>query len=162
MAAEILINRSLRETRVARIEGGQLVEIHIERNRDRGIVGNIYRGRVTRVLPGMQAAFLEIGLQRTAFLYVTNILDPSKEDDSSVDIDDDEAPTTPDADDDPSDGAPTAPAQKNISELIHEGESVLVQVVKEPMGTKGARLTGYVSIPGRVFVYFPQTRKLGV
>jgi ribonuclease G len=163
MAAEILINRSLRETRVARIEGGQLVEIHIERNRDRGIVGNIYRGRVTRVLPGMQAAFVEIGLQRTAFLYVTNILDPSKEDEASVDIDDDESPSdVSDGDDESGDAPPSTPAQKNISELIHEGESVLVQVVKEPMGTKGARLTGYVSIPGRFLVYLPDTRHVGV
>ena len=161
MGSEILINKSLRETRVARIENGQLVEIHIERSRDRGPVGNIYQGRVTRVLPGMQAAFVEIGLSRTAFLYVTNILDPEK------DVVPEEPEDLAEGESDSEHADPSAePARfdeaRNISELIREGETVLVQVIKEPMGTKGARLTGYVSIPGRYLVYLPDTRNVGV
>ena len=165
MSAEILINKSLRESRVARIENGQLVEIHIERNRDQSIVGNIYKGKVTRVLPGMQAAFVEIGLARTAFLYVNNILDPNRspqEEESGQNFDDEaNAEKTMNADDDDQE-APSKTPQKNISELIREGEMVLIQVIKEPMGTKGARLTGYVSLPGRYLVYLPDTRHIGV
>jgi len=165
MATEILINEALRETRVARIENGQLVEIHIERERERSIVGNIYKGKVTRVLPGMQAAFLEIGLSRTAFLYVSNILDPQKnadapESDSHFDEDASSEATTDDTDEEEKE-VPRE-SHRNISELIREGEMVLVQVIKEPMGTKGARLTGYISLPGRYLVYLPDTRHIGV
>ncbi len=160
MSAEILINRSLRETRVARLENGQLVEVHTERNRDRGLVGNIYRGRVARVLPGMQAAFLEVGLSRTAFLYVSHIVDPSRQ---VADEAEDPDETTEAAAEDEGSEHDRRPAEtKNISELIHEGEKLLVQVIKEPLGTKGARLTGYVSIPGRYLVYLPDSRQTGV
>ena len=165
MASEILINKSIRETRVARIENGQLVEIHIERSRDRGLVGNIYKGRVTRVLPGMQAAFVEMGLSRTAFLYVTNILDPNREveaDAEAEDLLDSETSASTESDPDAQEAPPAAATTRNITELIREGETVLVQVIKEPMGTKGARLTGYVSIPGRYLVYLPDTRHIGV
>lgn len=165
MGSEILINRSMRETRVARIENGQLVELHVERTRDRGIVGNIYKGKVTRVLPGMQAAFLEIGLARTAFLYVTNIVDPNRD----VPDEEDEVDASPDVEEAPTPAvapraprAPVAGESLNISELIREGEKVLVQAIKEPFGTKGARLTGYVSVPGRYLVYLPDSRNVGV
>lgn len=167
MGAEILINKSLRETRVARIENGQLVELHIERNRDRGVVGNIYKGRVSRVLPGMQAAFIEMGLSRTGFLYVTHILNPDKEValHSDDNFDDEAVPKAGEGahEEDESPGELAAAKElPQISELIREGEQVLVQVIKEPMGTKGARLTGYISIPGRFLVYLPDTKHLGV
>jgi len=167
MGSEILINKTYRETRVARIENGQLVELHIERTRDRGIVGNIYKGRVNRVLPGMQAAFIEMGLARTAFLYVTNILNPNKESAATGFGEDaaDEA-TDPGIENEGQDETVEIPTKArdlpNISDLIREGEHVLVQVVKEPMGTKGARLTGFISVPGRYLVYLPDTRHLGV
>lgn len=162
MGAEILINKGYRETRVARIENGQLVELHIERNRDRGIVGNIYKGRVSRVLPGMQAAFIEMGLSRTGFLYVSHILNPNKEEEPEIDDNFDEE--NPPADESSPEMSAAVPEKElpQISELIREGENVLVQVIKEPMGTKGARLTGYISIPGRFLVYLPDTKHLGV
>ena len=162
MGSEILINRSLRETRVAKIENGHLVELQIERSRDKSIVGNIYKGRVSRVLPGMEAAFLEIGLARTGFLHVSNVIDPKAE--RELDEEPDEAPQAgaEESDDEGSESPSRPTSDRPISELLHEGQSVLVQVVKEPMGTKGARLTGYISIPGRYLVYLPDTRQIGV
>jgi ribonuclease G len=165
MASEILINYSLRESRIARLENGQLVEIHIERSRDRGLVGNIYKGRVTRVLPGMQAAFVDIGLARTAFLYVSNILDPNSDPSTQEENDEEELENEKDPAhtwNDSEENIEIPPAQQHISELVREGETLLVQVIKEPMGTKGARLTGYVSIPGRFLVYLPDTRHIGI
>lgn len=168
MGTEILINCSFRETRVARVENGSLVELSVERRSDQSIVGNIYMGRVSRVLPGMQAAFIEIGLARTAFLYVTHVLDPNK---SQTEVADDEEPsletegleegTGPSSFED-TDSPVFREEVPNISELIQEGQLVMVQVIKEPMGTKGARLTGYVSIPGRFLVYLPDTRDIGI
>lgn len=167
MGTEILINRSFRETRVSRVENGSLVEFSVERKSDQSIVGNIYMGRVSRVLPGMQAAFLEIGLSRTAFLYVSHVLDPNRKQEELLS----ETPTAFDEDG----SAETHPDEEietqsshfgvhlpNISSLIREGELVMVQVIKEPMGTKGARLSGYVSIPGRFLVYLPDTRNVGI
>lgn len=159
MATEILISKSAREARVARIENGHLVELSIERAKDRGIVGNIYKGRVARVLPGMQAAFIDMGLARTGFLYVSNVLNPADaKDDATEEFDGDNAT----ADEEPEENSDRPPPQTDISQLIHEGETLLVQVVKEPMGTKGARLSGYVSLPGRYLVYLPDTRQLGI
>lgn len=166
MATEILVSRTSRECRVARLENGHLVEISIERTKERGIVGNVYRGRVARVLPGMQAAFLEVGLARTGFLYVSNIVSPEAE---KVEADFDEEPSSepdvPEAGDESPIGPPAGRSHAplpDISKLIHEGQSILVQVVKEPMGTKGARLSGYVSLPGRYLVYLPDTRQIGI
>jgi ribonuclease G len=168
MGTEICINRTLQETRVARIENGSLVELSVERGKERSIVGNIYVGRVTRVLPGMQAAFVEIGLSRTAFLYVSHILDPSRAEELNAKEeenfeDESSASETADSTED-MDSMKARPElqQKNISELIKEGEKVLVQVIKEPIGTKGARLTGYVSIPGRYLVYIPESKHIGI
>jgi ribonuclease G len=169
MGTEILINKGLRDTRVARIENGHLVELHLEHGKERGIIGNIYKGKVTRVLPGMQAAFIEMGLSRTGFLYVNKILDPNRslpEDESGFGEDDDSsfAETKDfDEDEDHKDESSSASASpNNISDLIKEGEDILVQVTKEPMGNKGARLTGYVSIPGRYLVYIPETNIIGI
>ncbi len=136
MSEELLINVTPQETRVAYLENGVLQEVHIERARKRGLVGNIYRGKVSRVLPGMQAAFIEMGLERTAFLHVSDIAvrnDNEGEKNSQT-----------------------------IMELLSEGQEVVVQVVKDPMGSKGARLTTQLSIPSRYLVYMPGAEHVGV
>lgn len=136
MGQEILINVTPQETRVAVLEHGVAQELHIERSSSLGIVGNIYFGKVCRVLPGMQSAFVEIGLQRAAFLHAADI----KECQSA----DEEVPSKP------------------IQEVLHEGQLIIVQVIKEPIGTKGARLTTEVSIAGRFLVYLPHQVHIGV
>jgi len=135
MSEEILINVTPQETRVALVENGVLQEVHIERARNRGLVGNIYKGKVTRVLPGMQAAFVEIGLDRTAFLHASDAR-PSGENAGN---------------------APTA-----INELLHEGQEIAVQVLKDPIGTKGARLTMQMTFPARYLVHLPFGRHIGI
>jgi ribonuclease G len=139
MTQEVLVNVGLRETRAALLENGQLQEVFIERTSHRGLVSNIYKGRVSRVLPGMQAAFIEIGLQRTAFLHASDIAPPA------LDEEDIEGPRA-----------------ENIRELVSEGREILVQVLKDPIGTKGARLTTYISIPSRYLVYLPKGQGIGV
>ncbi|HSH73198.1 MAG TPA: ribonuclease G [Methylophilaceae bacterium] len=133
MSEEILINITPQETRVAIMEQGVVQELHIERSTSQGLVGNIYRGAVCRVLPGMQSAFVEIGLQRAAFLHVADVLECT-----------------------------TADSEKTIQEVLHEGQPLMVQVIKEPIGTKGARLTTQISIAGRFLVYLPQQDHIGV
>ena len=155
MSAELLVNVTPRETRVALIESGALQEIFIERAHSRGLVGNIYKGRVCRVLPGMQAAFVDIGLDRAAFLHASDIADA-------------DARQVHDA---PGAGAPapakTTPASAlrngaSITDLVRDGQEVLVQVIKDPLGTKGARLTTHVSIPSCYLVYMPGGGTIGV
>ena len=147
MSEEILINVTPRETRVAVVENGMLQELHIERASRRGVVGNIYKGRVQRVMPGMQAAFVEIGLERAAFLHASDI--------SRV-------PAAPPGEggDEP-DATPPGPTPL-ITSLVHEGQEIVVQVVKDPIGSKGARLTTQISIPSRYLVFLPYSRVLGV
>jgi ribonuclease G len=140
MSEEILINVTPQETRVAMVENGMLQEVLIERTRKRGIVGNIYKGKVVRVLPGMQAAFVEIGLERAAFLHASDIHDA---DYSEV----------PDGE---------RPEVRPINELVCEGKEILVQVIKDPLGTKGARLTTHITIPARFLVFMPQTPHIGI
>lgn len=135
MSEEILINVTPPETRVALLENGVLQEVIIERARRRGLVGNIYKGKVCRVLPGMQAAFVEIGLERAAFLHASDIVKAR--------------------------GNGDAPAP-NITELVREGGEVIVQVVKDPLGTKGARLTTDLSIPSRFLVFIPSLENDGI
>ncbi|HET8900017.1 MAG TPA: ribonuclease G [Rhodanobacteraceae bacterium] len=139
MADEILINMTPRETRVAVVENGVLQEVQIERALKRGSVGNIYKGRVTRVLPGMQAAFVEIGLERAAFLHVADMMPPATVGE--------ETPPMP---------------ERSVSQLLHEGKDIIVQVAKDPIGSKGARLTAWLSIPSRYLVLLPHTRSIGV
>ena len=139
MSEELLINVTPQETRVAYVENGVLQEVHIERARKRGLVGNIYRGKVSRVLPGMQAAFIEMGLERTAFLHVSDIAVSSDRNN-----DNGEKPG------------------ETIMELLHEGQEVIAQVIKDPMGSKGARLTTQISIPSRYLVYMPGAEHIGV
>lgn len=142
MSEEILINVTPRETRVAVVENGMLQEVHIERASKRGYVGNIYKGKVQRVMPGMQAAFVDIGLSRAAFLHASDIVRSLQ----GMVVESGEVPTS------------TPP----IHELVREGQDVVVQVVKDPIGSKGARLTTQLSIPSRYLVLLPATRVLGV
>ena len=138
---EILINVTPQETRVAMLENGMLQEVFIERVKNKGIVGNIYLGKVVRVLPGMQAAFVDIGLERTAFLHARDLTSQNDDCGNSLQQGDQEI---------------------QISSLLHEGEKVLVQVVKDPIGSKGARLTGQISIPARNLVYLPNNDYFGI
>lgn len=157
MPAEILINCRPQETRVAYVEGGILTDFKIERKTSPTLVGSIHRGKIIRVLPGMQAAFVDIGLEKAAFLYVGDIRDDF--DDLSRDSDRDE-PLVSLGDDEPdfSNATPKTP----IQDLIREGQHILVQVAKDPIGTKGARLTTHISLPGRFVVYLPTVRHLGI
>jgi ribonuclease G len=139
MSTEILINASSHEARAAVVEAGVTQEVFLERASRRGLISNIYKGRVSRVLPGMQAAFIEIGLERTAFLHASDILDP-RHADTGIE----------------------PPRSDNIRTLVAEGNEILVQVVKDPLGTKGARLTTYITLPSRYLVYMPQGRGVGV
>ncbi len=136
MSEEILINVTPQETRVAVVENGMLQEILIERSMARGIVGNVYKGRVNRVLPGMQAAFVEIGLERAAFLHVSDIIQPGVKDG-----------------DEPTD---------DITRLLHEGDQILIQVAKDPLGTKGARITTQITVPSRYLVMLTGQDALGI
>lgn len=134
MSEEILINITPPETRVALIENGVVQELFIERTSSRGIVGNIYKGKVCRVLPGMQAAFVEIGLDRSAFLHASDIVHHNSEGNGS----------------------------SNITDLLREGEDVIVQATKDPLGSKGARLTTGISLPSRYLVFMPSLHVVGI
>ena len=139
ISEEILVNITPQETRVAVVENGALQEVSIERQGSRGIVGNIYKGKVNRVLPGMEAAFVDIGLEKAGFLHVS-------------DIDNNSAGTE----------NPEDKPRPAINELLHEGQTLLVQVVKDPLGSKGARLTTSISVPSRYLVYTPNSSQIGV
>lgn len=141
MSAELLINVTPSETRVALIEGGILQEVHIEREARRGIVGNIYKGRVSRVLPGMQAAFVDIGLEKAAFLHASDIV-----------------PHTECV----AENEKQQFQVRDISELVRQGQDIVVQVVKDPLGTKGARLTTDITLPSRYLVFMPGASHVGV
>lgn len=161
MSSEILINSTSYEIRIALVENGQLAQFHLQRPTEKGLVGNIYRGRVVRVLPGMQAAFVDIGLERTGFLYVDDVFIPNAELDdrlmnrsnpcgklelssSEVDIEDARTPG------------------RSIDDLLTEGQEITVQVGKEPIGTKGARLTCHITLPCRNLVFMPLTDHIGI
>ncbi len=203
MNKEMVISSTSHETRVAILEEDQVVEVFIEREHSRGVVGNIYKGRVSKVLPGMQSAFVDLGLERDAFLYVTDVIDPTAE---SLEDEDETPGADPRADavlaavaegaDLPplaelpapaSDGEGAArasgtgtgtgngnggaqgrrdrdrtPPTTRIEDLLKEGQEVVVQVVKEPLGTKGARITSHISLPGRFLVYMPTVDHIGV
>lgn len=230
MTKEMIISSTVHETRVAILEDDQVVEVFIEREQSRGVVGNVYKGRVSKVLPGMQSAFVDLGLERDAFLYVTDVINPTEEllDDDDEDtvtpavmVDDTAAlerpviadvpvePVEPtdgsepvdvaasgEADEPAVDNGPdfnggtdrdagatvesdddaaarsggrsdrrsrerTAPAAR-IEDLLKEGQEVVVQVVKEPLGTKGARITSHISLPGRFLVYMPTVDHIGI
>ena len=134
---DILINWAPQETRVAIVENGAVQELHVERTLERGLVGNVYLGKVVRVLPGMQSAFIDIGLERAAFLHVADIWEARPHDGQN---------------------APAIPIEK----LLHDGQTITVQVIKDPIGTKGARLSTQISIAGRLLVFLPQDDHVGV
>jgi len=161
LSAELLVNVTPRETRVAVIENGMLQETFIERANRRGLVGNIYKGCVCRVLPGMQAAFVDIGLERAAFLHASDIIGASEDpaDEGTPDPADTQHIAQPDR---PPFAAQQARAVKSITDLVHDGQEVLVQVIKDPLGTKGARLTTHISIPSCYLVYMPGAGTIGV
>ncbi|RUP26601.1 MAG: ribonuclease G [Curvibacter sp.] len=142
MQQDILINWSPQETRVAVIENGAVQELHIERSLERGLVGNVYLGKVTRVLPGMQSAFIDIGLERAAFLHVADVWQKHPEG---------EPPPSRQA-------QPAVPIERQV----FEGQALMVQVIKDPIGTKGARLSTQISIAGRLLVFLPQDEHVGV
>lgn len=154
MPSEILINARPSETRVAYIENGTLIDLKIQRKTSPTLVGSVHRGKVIRVLPGMQAAFVDIGLDRAAFLYVGDVRG-DLDGDSSV-LFDGEA-----LEDQPAKDAEVQNKPK-IQELLNEGQSILVQVAKDPLGTKGARITTHISLPGRSVVFMPTVNHLGV
>jgi ribonuclease G len=139
MSEDILINVTPQETRVAVMAAGVVQELHIERAANRGLVGNVYMGRVARVLPGMQSAFVEIGLERAAFLHVADIWEERAN----------------------GNGEPKA-AVKPIEKILTEGQPLMVQVIKDPIGTKGARLSTQISIAGRLLVHLPQDPHIGI
>jgi len=135
MSEEILINVTPVETRVALVENGMLQEVYIERSQRRGIVGNMYKGKVVRVLPGMEAAFVDIGLERAAFIHASDIVPHGDE---------------------------TNKKSTDIGSLLHEGQALVVQVTKDPIGTKGARLTTQLSVPSRYLVHMPDNGHIGI
>ena len=144
MSIEILVNVAPRETRAAITENGVVQEIYIERASRRGLVSNLYKGKVSRVLPGMQAAFVDIGLERTAFLHAADIANKHNTDDTVV-------------------MSPATLAQvEDIRRLVNQGDDILVQVIKDPIGTKGARLTTFVALPSRYLVFMPRGEGIGV
>lgn len=156
MSAEILINIAPRETRAALLEGGVLQEVFVERASRRGLVGNVYKGRITRVLPGMQAAFVELGLARTAFLHVNDIVSEGAQFDA-------QHVAAAGTSGGPS-GLPSAVRDEvvDIRRLVNQGDDIVVQVVKDPMGAKGARLTTFISLPSRYLVFMPRGRGIGI
>ncbi len=199
MSVEIVINAAPEETRVALLENRTVTEFYFDRKRDRGMMGNVYKGRVAKVLPGMQAAFVDIGMEKAAFLYVADIMPPRKQTGSAVageteeteemaadpdgiveeaeeaegaeDMDEEGADALDEMEEETeeADGpvqAPSAPRQKRgplvIEEMLKEGQEIMVQVSKEPIGTKGPRVTTYVSLPGRYLVYLPTVNHVGV
>ena len=189
MTKEMIISTNGHETRVAILEDDQVVEVFIEREQSRGVVGNVYKGRVSKVLPGMQSAFVDLGLERDGFLYVADVVNTMEEFERLSGDDDDDEPAAVPAETgaigsgaaevaakDASGGgggrgrgrgrADRGEAQKGteakIEELVKEGQDIIVQVVKEPLGTKGARLTSHVTMPGRFLVFMPTVDHVGV
>jgi ribonuclease G len=140
MSEEMLINVSPRETRVAIVENGVLQEIFVERSHRKGLVGNIYMGKVVRVLPGMQAAFVDMGHERAAFLHISDMLNQNEE---------------------MADPSPEL-QEEAITSMLREGQNIVVQVIKDPIGTKGARLTTQISLPSRYLVLMPNLKHVGI
>jgi ribonuclease G len=146
---KMLVESDPHQTRIALLEDDRLTEIFVERHRHRGLVGNLYKGRVTRVLPGMQAAFVDVGLERDAFLYVSDVVESGS---AAEDFELDEAV---------GEAAP-AEGEPSIADLLKAGQEIIVQVVKDPLPNKGARITTHVTLPGRHLVLLPTVRHVGV
>ena len=166
MNKEMIVSSTPHETRVAILEDDHVAEIFIERERHRGVVGNLYKGRVSKVLPGMQCAFVDLGLERDGFLYVSDVVDAAEQF-AGFETDDDDAHAQPAAGGRAQGGRgprrdkQSAPEVK-IEDLVKEGQDIIVQVAKEPIGTKGARLTSHATMPGRFLVFMPTVNHVGV
>ncbi len=170
MNKEMIISASGHETMAAILEDDEVVEISVERDKSRGVAGNIYKGRVSKVLPGMQAAFVDLGLDRDGFLYVSDVIDPMASIDG-IEADADgaagEPPAAPESRGDGGSrgrgrGRDRNASDQPIDKLLTAGQEIVVQVVKEPLGTKGARITSHVTIPGRFLVFMPTVEHIGV
>src|SRR5665647_1291704 len=162
MSTEILINSTSYETRIALIENDHLVELHIQRPSEKGLVGNIYKGRVVRVLPGMQAAFVDIGLERTGFLYVDDVYISMTELEQRVLGQEQQPCGKYNFTSSNSDNEIRRVSGMNIEDLLREGQDITVQVGKDPIGTKGARLTCHITLPCRNLVFMPLTDHIGI
>ncbi|OGP50362.1 MAG: ribonuclease G [Deltaproteobacteria bacterium RBG_13_43_22] len=163
MATELLINIRSYETRVAVIENHVLAELHVERPSRYSLAGNIFKGRVVRVLPGMQAAFVDIGLEKAAFLYVTDVTDNFEEFEAMMKEEEEDLGEGPgDLEGELEEKVTTHPPYFNIEDLLNEGQELMVQVVREPLGSKGARITTNISLPGRHLVLMPTMDHIGV
>jgi ribonuclease G len=178
MTKEMIISSNGHETRVAILEEDQVTEIFIERERQRGVVGNVYKGRVSKVLPGMQSAFIDIGLERDGFLYVSDVIDTIEEFErlEAGDEEDEKEKNGNLTEPAVGNGAPARersaggdrgrgrqrPPQPKIEDLLKEGQEIIVQVAKEPLGTKGARLTSHVTLAGRFLVFMPTVDHVGI
>src|SRR5258706_4955845 len=151
MSREIVINATKHESRIAVLDEAQVVELWVERTRHRTIVGNIYKGRVTKVLPGMQSAFVDLGLERDAFLYVSDVIEDLEdfEHETSEEMSFEEAVQQP-------------AGRPEISDLLREGQEIVVQVSKDTIAGKGARITSHITLPGRFLVYMPTVNHIGV
>jgi ribonuclease G len=154
MTTELIVNSTAYETRVAMLENDNVVEIYIDRKNERGVVGNIYKGKVIKVLPGMQAAFVDIGLEKSSFLYVSDI-------DSQIDLYP-QMIADNGFDEEFNEEYSKIQANTPIEDLLKDGQEIIVQVSKEPIGTKGARVTSYISLPGRYLVYMPSVDHIGI
>src|SRR6476646_3475051 len=168
MTKEMIISSNGHETMVAILEDDLVAEIFVERERHRGVVGNVYKGRVSKVLPGMQSSFIDLGLERDGFLYVADVMDTLAEFDKLAGDEDDEAGGSGNGNGGGGGGGHRRErdrqdrAQQKIEELLKEAQEIVVQVVKEPLGTKGARLTSHVTMPGRFLVFMPTVDHIGV
>src|SRR5256885_4204518 len=156
MTKEMIISTNGHETMAAILEDDLVAEIFVERERQRGVVGNVYKGRVSKVLPGMQSSFIDIGLERDGFLYVADVIDTMEEFDKLEQGDEDDKGSRGNG------GKGPSSPQPKIEELLKQGQEILVQVVKEPLGTKGARLTSHVTMAGRFLVFMPTVDHVGV
>lgn len=169
MSSSLIINATLQETRVALLEDGDITDYYLERRRNQGVVGNIYKGKVIRVLPGMQAAFVDVGLEKAAFLYVSDVYDdhnPTRfeNEDGPGNAETDDEPDLSDDEPDSDDANRTRRKSGNapIESLLKQGQDILVQISKDPISTKGARATCHVSLPGRYLVFMPTVDHLGI
>jgi ribonuclease G len=159
----MIVSSNGHETMVAILEDDLVAEVFVERERQRGVVGNVYKGRVSKVLPGMQSSFIDIGLERDGFLYVAEVIDTLEEFDKlEAGDDDDKAEGRVSSSSGPPRSRDEIKPQAKIEDLLKEGQEILVQVVKEPLGTKGARLTSHVTMPGRFLVFMPTVDHVGV
>ena len=152
MGIEIAISVAREETRVAVLDGGVVTDLFGDRAKHKDFVGNVYKGKVAKVLPGMQAAFVDIGLEKAAFMHVSDLSEEAEPGDTLVDATDD------DDDKDADMLRPKRQSAKPIEQLLSEGQELMVQISKGPIGTKGPRVTTYVSLPGRYLVFMPATR----